>query len=267
MTGKKEKMRRVRILTISIMLLISASLWGCGGNSKETSKTKEQTADETAVETSTDAAETNDEEVTDEAQQESDEKSEDAAKTNGTSKEAQDLLANVKAPSEFSYEMNSIMGDINTTSKVWVKGEKNRIEGNDTVGGNFVSIFDGESMYVLVPQSKTGTKVTASSDTSQAAEQDSGQNFGNDLISQDWDFLGMEYLGEETLNDVKTLVFEDKTQGYKFWVNKEYGIPMKMEVSSGGSSLTMEVGELKVEEVSDSMFEVPSDYQITEMSY
>ena len=51
----------------------------------------------------------------------------------------------------------------------------------------------------------------------------------------------------------------------KLWVSKKYGITMKM-VSKGvdGSEMTIEVTELKVGDINDSEFEVPSDVVIEE---
>lgn len=248
MIGKNVTLKGLRISAICMILLMSVSLWGCGGDSKETSsatkeKTEETTKEKMAVETA---------DQTPEATETKAETDKGAVKTN--------------VPTELSYESVMTVEGNSINSKVWVKDKKVRSE-VETAGTLTVTISDGTDTYVLVPASKTGQKMSATSDTSAAAAELAGANYNADVTAQTWVFDGMEKLGEETVNGMKTTVYNDADSATKYWVSDEYGFPVKFEVTSDDAGVTMEIKNIKVEAIDDSQFEIPSDYTITEVQY
>lgn len=254
MIGKNVSFKGLRIGAICMMLLMSVSLWGCGGDSKETSsatkeKTEDTTKDDKSVETADQTPEAKEVEEPEESKASTDEGA-----------------VNANVPTELSYEAVMTAAGTTVNSKVWVKGQKSRTE-VDMSGTTSITIADGTTIYVLDPATKTGTKTTTSSDTATAAAGVSDTNYNADLTAQKWTFDKMEKLGEETVNGVKTIVYNDAEAATKYWVHEEYGFPVKMETTSEEEGFTMEIKNIKVEAVDDSQFEIPADYKITEVQY
>ncbi len=166
------------------------------------------------------------------------------------------------------YAQTFTMTDQQSQMKTWHKGDK--------VKSSIVA--DGDEMINII-DSKTGEFITysASEKTGMRFKADSGDSaFMPDTsmtdiasVDEQVDTATFEIVGDEKIlgEDCAVILSKDKAtnEEVKLWVSKKYGITMKM-VSKGvdGSEMTIEVTELKVGDISDSEFEVPSDVVIEE---
>ncbi|UNC91028.1 LolA family protein [Candidatus Contubernalis alkaliaceticus] len=192
---------------------------------------------------------------------------EDKQEANGTGdpETLEEIFNSMQDPAEVYYEMTMTgAGMENYFSKVWIKGEKVRTEG-EMDWHKYIIIDDEDHYYTLDPEEKTALKMTHNWDD----EMEEG--FTADEFMEDMDLEGLEYLGKEKYNGVMCYVILDKDDyvTMKIWIHGDYGIPMKIESTGDDPEdhFTMEVKNLKVGGISDDLFVVPADYEIFEMNY
>ncbi|MBF7097015.1 DUF4412 domain-containing protein [Alkalibacter mobilis] len=163
---------------------------------------------------------------------------------------------------EFSYEMKTTAFDLEEfATRFWIKDEKIRTE-SEVEGKTYIIIMNKEHYYTLDPETKIAMKIPL--------EDDSESVELGDYID-DVDDESLNYVGTEELNGISCYLVQtsDESSGYemKMWLHKDYGFPMKIETISEETDeiYTMEVTNFSVGNVSDDMFEVPAEYQITDI--
>ena len=137
-----------------------------------------------------------------------------------------------------------------TTTVVWSKGNKTRME--STVDGvNLIQLIDMDAgeMYSYYPQYNYATKTDFQVPPCATAD-----------IS-DFD---PEIIGTETIDGKECLVIEWTQDGMlvKTWVWKEYGIPVRQEVTWSGDTSIFEWKNIEFVCAPDSMFELPAGVTI-----
>jgi outer membrane lipoprotein-sorting protein len=164
--------------------------------------------------------------------------------------------------------------NITITAKIWVKGEKVRMETRNPMMGEQIVILDDTSLYFLIPSQKAGQK-------GPPPMRDGKKATVWQLLRADVDALRArgKKVGRETVEGLACDVYvrneskEGESRNVKAWIGTVQGtsVPMKVilkhTVSRPGVSImrtqTMVIKNLKANvAVADSLFTVPKEYQI-----
>lgn len=228
-----------------ILLLLAFVLSGCGGQTEESTTQLEESPAEKEVAAAP----------------------EEAASSPGEVNDRESVVAKLSSmipPEELSYEMTFSSQEYNATTQIWMKGDKIRMESTSDVQEQYIVIEDGDDLYMLDPDEMTGIKMTLSEE-----EDFFEDDFDNDFMDGDYDWDNMRYLGTEVIKGIQTYVFEadDEYEKVKLWIHADYGFPVRMEGEEEGKTYLMEINNFKIGGVSDSMFQVPSGYEIMEMNW
>lgn len=179
------------------------------------------------------------------------------AKENGntetTSEETiQDILAKAEKNTNFEYELytKSSLGANIEGAKVFVKDGKWRLE--DEVS-NGATIFDGENSYLYYYDDDVYVQIGSME----------GVFFDlTDLSDQALNDSSLKEIGKEKIDGVNTRIIEftykvlSGEEKVKAWVSESTGIIIKIEEETG---TILEMKNLVLNSVSDSLFEVPED--------
>ena len=237
---------------LGILLLISVLLfWGCSGNDNVEEPQGEEPA----------PVETPGSQESEEPEQEEEEGEEQGL----SGEELSDLFAKGKELDEFYYEMKvSGLGEDDGLTRMYMKEGLMRIE-SEILGQSFMMIYSEDAFYTLDPQSKTAIKMPIGDEGNEDREVVTMDDFVEDLDDEN-----MVYVGKETINGISCHVVESKEQSsenqVKMWLHEEYGIPMKIETTTGSDNVhVMEVTDFKTDSLSDDLFELPEGYQIIDL--
>lgn len=173
---------------------------------------------------------------------------------------SQDVMKN-----GFSYDYLMTIGTETSTSHFSFKGENVRMEIVQEENPS-IMITKGKEMFIINPQDKTGFKM--STDTS--ADANSAVNPAGDVKPEEnMDKDNLKVIGKEDVNGEPCYVVQTKNiigqYEMKMWIHRKYGIMMKMEAEAPEGKMLVEVKNLKVGDVPESEFEIPSDIKIMEM--
>jgi len=96
------------------------------------------------------------------------------------------------------------------------------------------------------------------------------EEFDMPTVDETVDDVDSDYLqrvDEEDVNGVPCYVVKTEEDGgnYTMWLDKEYGFPMKVEITSDDGDYIMEVREFTVGNVDDSNFELDDGFEIIDM--
>ena len=229
---------------ILFLLLMALMLGGCGGGQPDDPSPSEEAA--APVEQEVESQEPPEEEATE---------SEEAP---ASGQDIIGIISSLSVPDELTYETIFSSSDYTMTSQVWIKGEKLRIESTNPMEGSYILIEDQGVSYMLDPVEMTGIKMTLEGEDDYFEEEVLGSEY-------EWDY--MEYLGEETINGMAAYVFRDTMEGVKVWIHKEYGIPIRSEGDEDGELFLMEVVNIEVGGLPDSLFQLPDGYEIFEWDW
>jgi outer membrane lipoprotein-sorting protein len=168
-----------------------------------------------------------------------------------------DILGNATAITSVKYDM-IITAEDNPpqTTKIWYKGNKMRME-MDMEGETAVilSNMDTMTMYMYYPDQNMAMKVTYDPQDT-ALDETEGITDYNPTI-----------LGTETLDGKVCLVVQYTYEGIttKMWIWKQYGFPIRAEVTSDEGLMVMEYKNIEFTNIDDSMFVLPDGVEIVEI--
>jgi outer membrane lipoprotein-sorting protein len=187
------------------------------------------------------------------------------ADNSGSQLTLQEILAKGKNIDNIEYDL-VMTQPMSITAKFYQKGVKVKVE-TSFMGQTAIMVFNGEKAYAYDLTTDTYVETTA--------EGAAGMDF-KDFSEQALKDVEIKELGKETVNGMNTRVIEFMYQGSgveektktKAWISEEYGIPVKMQVETSMGNAEMELKNIKIGTVSDSVFEVPADKikSIEEMS-
>lgn len=160
---------------------------------------------------------------------------------------------------EYSADMVNTVAGRTTTSRIWVKDGKMRME-TDTPQ-KAVTIFrpDKKASYMLDETAKTYMEIKT--DPTQ---------FAGTAAEEELAKLGeRKHVGTETVNGVQcdkyTFTFHDKSMGTQDqWIGKKFKAMVKME-QKGPYPMIIEQKNFKEGRVSDTLFEIPDGYKKIEI--
>lgn len=160
-----------------------------------------------------------------------------------------------------SYDYVMTAGEQVMNSHFSFKGENVRIETLDPSNPSLM-ITKGKELYIINPKEKTGFKMSTEGDT--------GANpTGEVKPEENMDKDSLNIIGKEDVNGEPCYIVTTKSivDGFemKMWLHQKYGIMMKMESQSAEGKMLVEVKNLKVGDVPDSEFEIPTDIKMMEM--
>ena len=174
------------------------------------------------------------------------------------------FFATLSWPAEFSADMVSSHLGQRTQNKVYVKGQKLRVEVVSPEGGA-ATIMDLEkgTMIMLMPQEKTYMELSGSAAQPQMAQFATAE----DDIAQ---IADKRNLGTEKINgylcDKYEIVYHDTSLGkMTSWFSKKLGLPLKTVHQIDDGEMVTEYTNIHEGRVSDSLFQVPPGYQKTAM--
>ncbi len=249
---KMIKMKKNSVFLLVILLVFSMMLWSCGGS--EPVEQPEEGAETTTEDVSNEAEETEEESVA----QSGDEITENQLAS---------LFGKGQELTEVYYEMEVTSPGFDTTrGKIWLKGDRMKSE-SQMMGENFVMIYDVDAIYMLEPADKTAVKMPMEMGIDEMMDP---ITVGE--VTEDMDEETLEYLGREEYEGILCHVVLSTDQEYdiqtKMWLHPDYGFPMKVEGLSDDpeEQYVMKISNFEVGNVSDSVFQIPSDYEIVDMA-
>jgi outer membrane lipoprotein-sorting protein len=149
-------------------------------------------------------------------------------------------------------------GEPTVTWKVWVEGQKSRIE-MSAEGQTVIMLidFDAGIMYMYDPAENVAIKMDLSGFEGIATEASEDiLNFNPTIIgTETWD-------GKVCLVVEYTAVIEGVESKIKQWIWEEYGFPIRMETTSGGESAVMECRNIEFGDIPNNVFELPDGVEI-----
>ncbi|MGM0482551.1 MAG: DUF4412 domain-containing protein [Patescibacteria group bacterium] len=171
------------------------------------------------------------------------------------------LLSDARSIGSLKYDV-TIESDGETTSGTfWQKGENIKMEG-EMEGQEMVSIVDNEEKvaYVYIPAQGIATKVDLGE--VEEARQASMKSQTEEISDHD-----IEVLGEEVIDGKECVViqYSDENTKTKTWIWKEHGLPVKIEAEGEDTLTIIKAESIEIDGVSDDVFELPDDVEITEM--
>jgi len=170
----------------------------------------------------------------------------------------QNILNKVKNIESVEYELAMALNDspIPATLKAYQKGLKYRLE-TEFMGQESIAVYDGKFMYTYVPEEdiyyKAETETTSAMDFQEIAKQAL-----NDI--------SMKELGREEINGLNAIIIEfnykegaEEAIKTKAWISEEYGIALKLESETEAGKVSIELKNVKINSVDDSVFIIPEE--------
>jgi outer membrane lipoprotein-sorting protein len=175
--------------------------------------------------------------------------------------ELSDLLSKTSDIDSLSYDMVSTgLGMPSMNTKVWVKTKpetKMKTE-MKAEGETVVNIVDyaAQKAYMYLPSQNMAFQTDLSDAPESPVEGTKAIEGYNPTI-----------IGTETYDGKECLVVEYAVEGFetKMWVWKKYGFPVKVETVTQEGKMTFEHKNIDFSNIPDSVFELPSGVQITQM--
>ncbi|OGW75674.1 MAG: hypothetical protein A2Z72_03085 [Omnitrophica bacterium RBG_13_46_9] len=161
---------------------------------------------------------------------------------------------------EFSADMDGNQIGRDMKGKVYIKGDRVRMEGMSPEGEVSVAIMDVEkgTMCTLIPKNKVYIEMSG------LAVKSKMNQFASDKKMAE--VSDKNYLGTEDINgylcDKYEYIYHDKSQGTMTqWFSKKLNYPIKMISNSPYGETVIEYKNITEGGISDSLFEIPAGYQ------
>jgi len=171
-----------------------------------------------------------------------------------------EVLATAKDLPSYALDMvTSYPGEEVMTARLWVKDGSRKLE-STAEGETMVYLLQAatQSSYIYFPESKTGMQL----------DWDTAQTTAEEMLGEqltDLETYQPTIVGEEILDGKNCLVTQWTAEGMegKSWIWKEYGLPIRTEMTVEGETSVTELKNIQIGNVADSEFELPDDIQIT----
>ena len=165
---------------------------------------------------------------------------------------------------EFSAEMTSDQMGEGIRSKIYVKGNKVRLEGINPEGEAYITIMDIKAGMVvaLMPQEKVYMEMSGMMAQSQMSQFEIEEEIAK--------IADKRLVGVENVNgylcDKYEIVYHDKSLGKMTqWISQKLNYPLKMIYNSSYGTTSTEYKNIREGGISDSLFEIPAGYTKMEM--
>ena len=167
--------------------------------------------------------------------------------------------------STISYDQTVTSPSLGTmTSKVWIKGEKMRIE-QTAQGQKMVTLMKEGAMYLYYPSQKMAMKIDISAGAGQGG-QENPKDMMEYLKSIKAKPLGQERI-EGKLCDIYQIISSQTGVRGKIWVWKKNKFPLKSVMTVGSETITTRYRNIQMGiNIPASYFKLPPGTQIMDMS-
>src|SRR5208337_626422 len=164
------------------------------------------------------------------------------------------LVVGLAQVAEFSAVVVNRIAGHEMQGKIYVKGEKARLETSTPLGVT-VSILrlDKKVMWILLPGKKAYLEMPFDREAFAQA------------LNIPTDEAGLRLLGRETLNGYDTEKYETSVQAGArqirgtLWISKRLGVPLRIETAD--HSFSQEYRDIREGRVDDAIFEIPTGLQ------
>jgi outer membrane lipoprotein-sorting protein len=150
----------------------------------------------------------------------------------------------------------TVPGTPTTTTKIWVKGNKMRME-TTAEGQLMVTLLDmdAHTMYMYYPDQNMAMMMTYEPAESAMDEAQAVEDYNPTII------------GHKTLDGKYCLVVEYTVEGQTatMWIWEEHGFPIRIEMTTAEGTVIMEYKNIEFVDIPDSMFELPEGVEIMEI--
>lgn len=174
-----------------------------------------------------------------------------------------DLASKYRAIPGMYFEMEMKLPETGqpVLAKFWMEKDNMRSEMASPDGsGTMINIVNGskQEAYMIM-----GNNMAMRIDISQAQQ---GVTSPGDTY-KDIDQAQAKMVGREKVDGKECLVYEFSEEGQsgKYWIWEEYGLPVKAESTIEGEKIVFEYKNVKVEDIADSMFELPAGVELMDM--
>lgn len=176
-----------------------------------------------------------------------------------TGESLEDILGKASGINSVYYEMVTTGGGMPAqTSKVWIKGNKMKVE----------TVIDGEKMITILDDDAHTMKVYYESDGMVLVMTYQPQDSALDETEGIIDYNPV-ILGTETYDGKVCLVVQYNIEGTvtKMWIWKQYGFPIKVEATTSDGTYVVEYKNIVFNNVSDDAFVLPSGLTTMTMTF
>ncbi|MGO3168942.1 hypothetical protein [Senegalia sp. (in: firmicutes)] len=175
------------------------------------------------------------------------------------------ILSKSQGVDEYYYEYESESEGEVATMKMWNSGNKTRTEMNLEEEESIIVISDEDEkeQYIYYPNQNMAIK----SSIERELEEDKGKLLKDYMY--DLDVENMTIIGDENYEGQKVKVVEYKVDNFnsRLWLSKENGFPLKAETYEDGNLINkMRVIDFKEGPFKDSLFEIPKDVEIQDLT-
>lgn len=175
-----------------------------------------------------------------------------------------DLFAKSKGLQGMSYDYVMTGKELQMSGKMWIQGKSMRTE-TTIQDKKMISIVDGEAkvIYNYMPDQNRAMKISLDNNNNKTAD-------APDKYTKESD-AGKYKIVETTTYDgvkCKVLLFQDADgkASTKMWVREDYGLPMRVEVTSANADkMVMEYKNLKVGPIPAENFKLPAGVQVVDL--
>lgn len=147
-------------------------------------------------------------------------------------------------------------------TKVWAKQGNMRVE---------MDIPEGGGKMISIVNAGEGVVYSYTSDEQMAMKMALEQSEVDTTTPQDYSESmepeSMKYIKTETLDGKECMVYDITDQDYtgKVWIWSDYGIPLRVEATSEGEEMVMEYKNAQVNELDDSLFQLPAGVEVMDL--
>lgn len=183
--------------------------------------------------------------------------------TSGEESSVTEIFARAKDIESLYFEYVLTYGADKTEGKTWIKGKqfKNEICVEDQIIVNIID-FDKATAYTYMPSQNTAMKIDI--DMINIEELKNPTEYTKNIDPQLFRVVETTmYEGHQC--KVIVLTNEEVQEETKMWVSEKYGIPLRVETTSEGSTSVLEYKNLQVGSVADEAFTIPQGVEIIEI--
>ena len=169
------------------------------------------------------------------------------------------VFSNVASAAEFSADLIQKQGGVSTKGKVYIKGNKMRME-METPAGTSVNLMDTETglMQMLQPAQKMYFEMQAPT---------TGVVQTDEALAK---IADKKHVGTEKVNghkcDKYELIYHDRSLGKTTqWFSKKLNYPIKTVYNGPQGEMVMEYKNIKEGKLDASLFKIPSGYHEMKM--
>ncbi len=170
-----------------------------------------------------------------------------------------EILAKTKDIASVSYDIVATeAGEPTMLIKVWLKGKKLKTE-MVIEGHRVVYLMDSEEQiaYAYSPEENMAVKMNF-------ADVQAGEEGYSAVVDEPESVVSSDsvIVGREVMDGKNCLVIENSTKTEKGWIWEEYGLLIRMELTTDEGIDITEIKNIEFGDIPDSIFELPAGVQI-----